>query len=602
MFNISKKKFSIQIITILISFIIIKIFWNKISIPISADQTTIGEYLNNNHHAYNDTVRFVFYLTITLTSYLLCINYVYKNNVKSLKEIINTKIHFLKIKNENIKILQVIVGLLIFEFLFIELPDYQLDILHEGQTLTASFNTLVTNEFYSSSYITVGFFNEILSGVIAKNIFGTFSVGSQRLFFITLKCITKFFAVYFIYKLSFLQNFTGNKKKIFFVILSFFCIYLINNNHLSYRDLISIIFLSLISNLFINYNHKFIATIVLIGLLSSISIFYSIDRGVFTNATTLLLIIFFILRKEYKKTLLIIFSVAFGWISFYFIIGSDQFYLFFINTINIFKYIDWGYGIIYPEPFSFIKNSTRATKSLILIFICGLVIIRINFLKSKIFNNNIKILYIFIFVLSIFTYRIALGRSDGGHLMQGGALSSFLFAALILGIILKIKKLYFIDKIKINFIIFILSCSLFFLNNEIKNFNNKNPLRFKKYITLEDNFFLNENYNNLINELNYELNKNTQDCIQIFNYDMAIPYLLKKKSCTKFYNIFDISNKKTERLFIDLLKIKKIEFILIDGNSIYGNPADKLLTVNEFIKSNYTIYKTIYDWKLYKLN
>ena len=83
---------------------------------------------------------------------------------------------------------------------------------------------------------------------------------------------------------------------------------------------------------------------------------------------------------------------------------------------------------------------------------------------------------------------------------------------------------------------------------------------------------------------------------------MAIPYLLKKKSCTKFYNIFDISNKKTERLFIDLLKIKKIEFILIDGNSIYGNPADKLLTVNEFIKSNYTIYKTIYDWKLYKLN
>ena len=84
MFNFFKKIFNIQIITILISFIIIKLFWNKINIPISAEQTTIGEYLNKNHHAYNDTVRFVFFLLVTLISYLLCINYVYKNNVNSI--------------------------------------------------------------------------------------------------------------------------------------------------------------------------------------------------------------------------------------------------------------------------------------------------------------------------------------------------------------------------------------------------------------------------------------------------------------------------------------------------------------------------------------
>ena len=149
MFNFFKKIFNIQIITILISFIIIKLFWNKINIPISAEQTTIGEYLNKNHHAYNDTVRFVFFLLVTLISYLLCINYVYKNNVKSIKEIINTKIHSIKTNNGCLQIILFILTLLVFDFLFIELPNSQLDILHEGQTLTASFNTLITNKSVS---------------------------------------------------------------------------------------------------------------------------------------------------------------------------------------------------------------------------------------------------------------------------------------------------------------------------------------------------------------------------------------------------------------------------------------------------------------------
>ena len=222
MFNFFKKIFNIQIITILISFIIIKLFWNKINIPISAEQTTIGEYLNKNHHAYNDTVRFVFFLLVTLISYLLCINYVYKNNVKSIKEIINTKIHSIKTNNGCLQIMLFILTLLVFDFLFIELPNSQLDILHEGQTLTASFNTLITNKFYSSSYITVGFFNEIVSGMIIKSTFGTFSIGSQRLFFIILKYITKISLVFFIYKLTSLQTFSDNKKKFFLLFCHFF--------------------------------------------------------------------------------------------------------------------------------------------------------------------------------------------------------------------------------------------------------------------------------------------------------------------------------------------------------------------------------------------
>jgi hypothetical protein len=616
MINIFKKKFYIQVITILISFTIIKIFWSKIYIPISSDQTTIGEYLNNNHHAYNDTVRFFFFLLITLISYLLCIKYIYKKNAKSIKEIVNTKINSINTISRSIFFLIFILVLLIFDFLFIELPNTKLDILHEGQTLTPSFNTLITKKFYSSSYITVGFFNEILSGLIIKSMFGTFSIGSHRLFFIILKYLTKILLVLFIYKLTVLQNFSNNKKNFFFVILSFFCIYLVNNNYFSYRDLISIIFLILISNLFYSYNKKFITTIIAIGLLSSIGIFYSIDRGIFTNATTLLLIIFFILRKEYKKTFLLVSSIIFGWLFFYLVIKPNEFYLFTLNTINILKYIDWGYGIIYPEPFSSIKNSIRATRSLVLIFICGLIIIRLNFLRSKIFNNNIKVLYIFIFILSIFTYRIALGRSDGPHLIQGSALPTLLFAILILSLILNFKKLYFLNKIiifnfkqshffkkvKIKIIYFFLFVTFFFLISENKNFKNINPLRFKKYISLDDKFFIDQNYNYLINELNYELNKNKQDCVQIFNYDMAIPYLLKKKTCTRFYDIFSMTSKYDENLFLNSLKMNKIKFILIDGNSIYGNPTHRLLTVNEYIKNNYTIYKIISYWKLYKLN
>ena len=77
-------------------------------------------------------------------------------------------------------------------------------------------------------------------------------------------------------------------------------------------------------------------------------------------------------------------------------------YLIINNSYNILKFNELWNGIIHPTPFSDEKNSTRATKALILIFLNGIIIIRYIFDKrSKIApqtKNFLIIYYIFAFL------------------------------------------------------------------------------------------------------------------------------------------------------------------------------------------------------------
>ena len=62
-------------------------------------------------------------------------------------------------------------------------------------------------------------------------------------------------------------------------------------------------------------------------------------------------------------------------------------------------------------------------------------------------------------------------------------------------------------------------------NYDLKNifsFNN----RFDKFINLKDDFFIDDSYSNFYKQLK-EITKN-DNCIQTFNYDPTIYYLLKK--------------------------------------------------------------------------
>ena len=58
----------------------------------------------------------------------------------------------------------------------------------------------------------------------------------------------------------------------------------------------------------------------------------------------------------------------------------------------------------------------------------------------------------------------------------------------------------------------------------------------------------------------------TDKCVQIFTYDVAIPYLLKKPSCNKYFFLWNIGNKKNQNLFIESIENRKPNFILLGGD------------------------------------
>ena len=79
--------------------------------------------------------------------------------------------------------------------------------------------------------------------------------------------------------------------------------------------------------------------------------------------------------------------------------------------------------------------------------------------------------------------------------------------------------------------------------NNISSFKNiyTFPKNISNFIKSEDKKFINKKYSDLIEELNL-LTANS-NCVQVFSYDQAIFYLMKKKSCSKFYNIWSIGSK-----------------------------------------------------------
>ena len=297
---------------------------------------------------------------------------------------------------------------------------------------------------------------------------------------------------------------------------------------------------------------------------------------------------------------------------FYKIFGVEEFKSFFYNTKEIYQSHNWVHGFIHPEPFSSEQHSARATKVMLIIILSGLLVINLNFFNHKHISNESKILLIFILILAIISYKTALGRSDGPHIKSVTGLPLLLLFITILNLfidfILKNKKyLKIFQKIK-NFrsivIPALLLFSIFFLNN----FNFQNIVGFKSniknYGNLSDEFFLTERQNLLIKKYR---NLTIKDkCVQIFTYESAIPYLLKKPSCNKFYSIWNIGSKKNQNLFINSIKNKEPNFILLGGE--YVNPVDiglkphaRLPIIHYFIMENYHLNENVLDWRIYKL-
>ncbi len=572
--------------------IIISIFiWKKLHIPYNSD--IIGEYSIKNYHPLNDVIKYLSFILLPVLAFISAKTFFDKIELFE-------KLEKIKIKNEYVNtnkimryVLFILSSFLVLEFTSVNFPTDKLDIFHSGQKLYPAFKYDLDQSLWSEIYLISGVFIEVFSTKIAWDIFNVKSIGASRFSDLFLVFVTKISLIFLMYEVSKSNNFNSNVKIIFFLILSYFSLYLIDYN-LNSADLISsrdipilltlYLFFSLINNSFNRLVLSF-----LIGLIFLFVFFWGIDRAIVNSALVIFIILNLLLNKYFKELGIILLTAFVSLIFSFFILGVE-FKYFMENSFLILNEMTNIHGLIHPTPFSDEPNATRATKTLLATLLTILISLNIILSKKSNINNNFSIILISFSILSFLTYIYAIGRSDGGHIKQAfGFPITFIFTYLTINLFLFIDKNIKINKF-LNFrakipIMFIIVIFVFSLNLNLKNITSY-KFRLNNFIEKEDTFFLTKKDVTFVFEAKKIIHNS--NCIQLYTNDSALLYLLKKRSCSKYYWPWSYGTEKTQKEIIQ--KLKNTQFIISNGNTdSWGIPfKSKFRILDPYIKNNFS--------------
>lgn len=572
--------------------------WEYIKLPYT-ESSIIGEYSQNNYNSYNDLLRYLIFVlipVIILLSYLFITKQFSFSNILEKIELKNQK-KFLNEENKSLYLLLIIFNFfLLLEFLSIEFPIQNVDIFHEGQQMSAAYKFRLDKSLWSGSYVTIGVIYEILASNIAWNFFDSVSIGSTRFFDLIVIYVVKFFLVILSFQMTTVTNLKGSLKNTYFVIISLISVnlldYYFQAAEIDAREIFVILTLIFIIQFFIGKN-KSKYLIFLLGPISCLSIFYSVDRGLVVN----ILIVFFLFILVIKKNKIffgVLLSVILSWYLSVNIIGNE-FNFFIENTLTTLSEINKIGGIIHPVPFSDDQNSARATKSIFLITLG--IIISFNLMNKK-RNNQLNIFIFCLFLISILsflTYGYAIGRSDGGHIKSTFGYVIIFYSLFIIYYLLNFFSNYIKDYKYYDYVLIFLLSLIFYNNINFTNIHEYKS-RLNEYVNLNDEYFLTTKQNKFLKNAQNLLSKN--ECIQTLSNDVLFLYLLRKTNCTKFYFPITIGSNKNQNLLID--QMKNVKIILLDSDINEFSPMFRLRLLKKYIDEN---YERIYEedkWILLK--
>jgi hypothetical protein len=601
----NKFKVFIFVLSIFGSIAISILFWKNISLDYNNFGNVVGFYSENNISNHNNLIRFVFFIGFpVLTFFILIKNFFYKD--VGLINIFNFD------QNDNLKKNKFLTLILFFSifittlnYLSIDLVHNSLDYFHEGLTLSSAINYYKTGLLWDGAYLSNSLFSDILSATIPWKVFGTVSIGSYKIFHFFLRYLTEIFIVLFVYKLSFVYDLKKNSQIIFFSLIVLILLKL--NRDLTeifypfrYRD-IPIFILLFLSIDFIKFDTRKIITPLLLGFFSSFSLLWSLDRGVYYLISILILIFLGTIRRRYLSSSLIIVGATISFTSMYFYLGASEIQSFFYNTKNVIKDFDAFAGSPYPTIFDFEnKHAARGTLNLFIIIFNGFLVSFLFFSKKFSITDNSKIFLLFFFIVSCLIYKSALSVPDGYHMKQSVFFSKTFFISNLLFIFIYKNYVDNFKKLKsITYLLLVLfvSKNLFEIKySNIFSFKDRNLMIVKK----NDDLFFDKKYIDLKNYLsqNYDL-----ECVQLFSYDAIIPYLLKKKYCTKYNFLYVVSSESVQEEMISELKNNIPKIIIFNRNYSFLTlkpVEERFKKVAYFIGENYIIDDQINGWDIYK--
>ncbi len=590
---------------LILGVILSTIIWNFISLPYNSSNTIIGQYSLNKVNPINDTLRGLFFIFFPLLLYFGAF-------LKYNKELISIKVFQNKSStpNNNINYLcYIFIIFSILEFYSLNPKNFlgSLDVHHEGTFLTAQLNFFSKNKIWTGTFFDYGFLGNTI-GIFFNYIFDDYSIGIQRFSFKFLILFNKILIILICRKIINSLNFT-NQKEILFIIFTLSAVTLAsfyeNVTPLHHRIFIYLVFTLLVFNI-ITSEKKNIFSSFLIGFFSLLSLLFYWDIGTYINVLLVIVLIYLFSIKKFNDFYKIIIVTIFSWLIFYSLISNNEFREFINQYFIILNISDYLIGIEFPKPFT--DKSTRHTKALLLIIISGVFLI--NYIFDKLKNESLesKFLLFYLFISSIIFFKSGLMRSDGPHIKYSSALYTLLiFFFISYYLIDKTSYLKFFNKINIFlrkktyiFTLSILICFIFFFQNNYLNFfnifnSNKNFLMITK---IDDKKFLDNDYYKFI-EIYKDLTKN-ENCVQQFTDDNAIPYLVGKPTCTKYYVNAHIIQNWTENDFIKELKDTAPNFIVYASKINWFKIRNNAPNADKFILDNYFLYNDLSPWLIYK--
>ncbi len=588
------KKKSLILFILIISYILtISFFWPYIQLPF-INNTSVGYLSINSINPLNDTLRFLVFLIPPLLTYLFFLIFIEKNTQK-LKPFLNFEIDknekdFLKL-NEVYWIIILLFGYIFFDFLQQDFPNKNyLDSLHDGDYLATFKNLDEYGGFWSSAFTVHG--GENIFIVLITDYFFKFSITNFKYVMLVTVLLLKFFSIFLAFQLSQLSSSNKSFKIIFFILLSLFLVDLSSYtkiNYINIRDLFVFIFFIFLINFYLKKT-----TFLDIFFISFSTVFgfvFHYDTGVYMHLILLIVLIHLLFAKNIKIFLMLVSAVLLNWLILINFFGFKEINIMMQHFIQIVKNIDFIHGIEYPQPLFSIgdgNDGSRATKTLLFILIAGLLTLNFCFSNDKKFTQNEKILLLILYIYSVISFKNALGRSDGPHIM----LSSDWIVILLF---LYICHLFFekiLSKFSLNLVKLKTTIGIVLVILIIKNFDLNKIINYKNNFLLNktnnDNTFVNEDRFEIINLISSKIRD--QRCVQNFTGDLSLPYLLGKPNCTTFISPWLASGNNYENKFIGELKQKKVKYI------IYSSPvfevdniktSERLKLVNSFIKENY---------------
>ena len=110
---------------------------------------------------------------------------------------------------------------------------------------------------------------------------------------------------------------------------------------------------------------------------------------------------------------------------------------------------------------------------------------------------------------------------------------------------------------------------------------------------------MSEKENHSLNELK-SINE-IDNCVQLFTYDAALLYLLRKPSCTKYYYIYSVGSLSNQKKLIKEIE-KTTSYIILRGETDnWDHIEEKYNLVNSYILENFYFYKNAGYRKVMKI-